>query len=55
MQKIENELKKDFRISCPLCTEFFTGKTQFGAGKSVRFTECPLYKCPPYRGFIMRV
>ena len=47
--------KNDFNILCPLYTEFFVGKMPFGAGKSVRFTECPLYKCPPYRGFIMRV
>ena len=47
--------KKTFVFHVRLTPSFFMGKTLFGAGKSVRFTECPLYKCPPYRGFIMRV
>ena len=26
----------------------FVGKMPFGTGIDVRFTECQLYKCPPY-------
>ena len=36
------------------CVRYTQVKLSFGAGKNVRYVQCPLCRCPLYRGYFKR-